>query len=275
MTTVAATDIDTGAPSARLVLVTPETARRWLARNVSNRNIRKSHVAGMAADMVAGLWQITGEAIKFDDQGRLIDGQHRLTAIADSGVSVNMLVVSGLRPEAQQVMDSGAKRNASDALAFAGRHNTVTLAAAGRLALAHEQGALRYPGCSVPNFTHSQIVQFVDLNPDLETAISLTGGWRLVGISRPAATAAALRLLRIDAGAARAFVEDVMESRTNGRGDPRAALIHRLNAAKNHRELFRPSAEMWCIFRAWNAVRAGDELKHIKFNSTYSWVDPQ
>ncbi len=52
-------------PSASVVMVDPETARRWLGRNTHNRRIRLRVVAAYARDMSAGNWHITGEAIKF------------------------------------------------------------------------------------------------------------------------------------------------------------------------------------------------------------------
>jgi hypothetical protein len=274
-TTLHTSAIEAGQPIARLVLITPETAERWLTRNTTNRKIRPHHVGNLASDMEAGMWQITGESIKFDNAGNLIDGQHRLSAIVRSGQAVTMLVVSGLLPESQKVMDSGAKRSASDALKLANRSNTTVLASAARLAIAHESGMFKYPGANVPTVTHSQIITFVDLNPDLADAVEMVNGWQVVGLSRSAAAAAALRLRRISVGDAEEFIGSVLESRTEGRGDARAALIRRLQMARVQRERLRPSAEMWCIFRTWNAWRTGEDLKLLKFTPSYSWIEPK
>ena len=46
--------------------------------------------------------------------GRSTDGQHRLEAIAKSGVGVWMLVVRGLMPESRADIDSGEKRLTND-----------------------------------------------------------------------------------------------------------------------------------------------------------------
>lgn len=274
-TILTTTAIEQGEPLAKIMLIGPETAERWLTLNKSNRRIRPNHVAVLAHDMRSGGWQITGEAIKFDKSGNLIDGQHRLSAIVESRIVCQMLVISGLQPEAQQVMDSGAKRTAADALGFAGHAHAAQLSAAARLCLAHERGELAHVNTVASGVSHSQVLQFIDLNPDIHDAVALTQGWRVVGFSHSAATAAALRLIRIDRELAERFFTDVMESRTTGRGDPRSALIHRFQTAKARRENVSRTAEMWCIFRCWNGVRTGESLKLLKFGPKSPWVEPR
>lgn len=74
--------------------ITPEIAREYLLSNRNNyRPISGTRVEAYAKDMKLGKWELNGEAIKFNKSGELVDGQHRLAAIAKSGVPVTMLVV--------------------------------------------------------------------------------------------------------------------------------------------------------------------------------------
>lgn len=84
-----------------LVEVTPQMAQEWLATNAkNNRDLSKVTVKRYANDMVKGQWMVTGEAIKFDRTGRLIDGQHRLQALIESKVPrLQMCVVRNLDAE--------------------------------------------------------------------------------------------------------------------------------------------------------------------------------
>lgn len=270
-------DILAGRPTAKLTLVTPETAERWLERNESNRNIRPAHVAAMARDMVAGHWQLTGEAIKFDTDGRLIDGQHRLTAVVLSGVGVQMLVVSGLRSESQQVMDTGAKRTAFDALGLRGdgTKNRVPLASAARLALAWDRGQIVRVTSGIPQSTNAEILAYVDLNPSLQDAVDDARQWTEVGRSRAVAAFALDRLRSIDRDAADRFYRDLMDYRTDGPGDPRLALLRRLHAADKTREILPHPMELYFIFRTWNAVRSGEQLKILKTHAKTPMVAPR
>src|SRR5439155_25117462 len=108
-------------PSVPTVVdVDPATASAWLQRNLHNRHLREEAVSSMARDMAAGRWQYTGEAVKFSKAGNLLDGQHRLAAVVKSETTIPILVVPGLPDSAQEVIDTGAKRTASDVLYLSG-----------------------------------------------------------------------------------------------------------------------------------------------------------
>ncbi|GGQ53922.1 hypothetical protein GCM10010195_06630 [Kitasatospora griseola] len=74
----------------------------------------------MAAAIIRGEWKLTHQGIAFDENGALVDGQHRLHAIIEANVSVKMLVVYGLSEDVFPVLDSGKSRSAADALLLTG-----------------------------------------------------------------------------------------------------------------------------------------------------------
>lgn len=96
------------------VLVTPELAKLYMMANIENRAVRPKHVSRLTTDMVEDRFAVTHQGIAFDDSGILIDGQHRLSAILESGKNQWMLVTTGLPSEAKRVVDGGAKRKAAD-----------------------------------------------------------------------------------------------------------------------------------------------------------------
>ena len=96
--------------------ITPFIAKIYLKANTDNRPLRPSHVKTLAYDMKNGHWQVTHQGIAFDDTGRLIDGQHRLHAIVEAGVPVEMSVTRGCSASAFSILDRGANRSASDIL---------------------------------------------------------------------------------------------------------------------------------------------------------------
>lgn len=91
--------------------ITPEMAQEYLKFNTENyRSINKFRVMSYASDMKNGKWQLNGEAIKFDETGKLIDGQHRLQAIVSAGVPAEMLVIREV-PEGTNLYDIGSNRS--------------------------------------------------------------------------------------------------------------------------------------------------------------------
>ena len=78
------------------VLVTPHHAEKWINNMRRNRPVSDRVVNQYARDMERGNWLLTHQGIAIDEDGQLIDGQHRLWAIVLTGKSVWMTVTTGL-----------------------------------------------------------------------------------------------------------------------------------------------------------------------------------
>jgi hypothetical protein len=109
------------------VEVTPDLAAQWLERNVLNRNVRKAEVSQLAKTMELGAWRLTAETLKFDGQGALLDGQHRLLAVVESGITVPFHVCEGLASDVKRHLDTGAKRSFGDVLKMDGEAHSALL----------------------------------------------------------------------------------------------------------------------------------------------------
>lgn len=100
--------------------VTPTKAAEWLEKEIeNNRNTNPHRVESYARQMLKGLWMSeTGETIKFNKAGMLIDGKHRLKAVIRSGVSIWFHVNYEIENDVINVIDSGFARNAGNVLAI-------------------------------------------------------------------------------------------------------------------------------------------------------------
>jgi len=102
------------------IVITPDIARHYLKMNTINRHISDVKVAQYVRDILNGRWKSdTAECIKFSNTGKLIDGQHRLTAIVKANTPVSMCVVEGLADDVFSVLDTGKSRNAGDSFKVA------------------------------------------------------------------------------------------------------------------------------------------------------------
>lgn len=111
-------------PRVDLINITPEMAQAILNEcNTNNRNVRSVVVGQYSRDMGNDNWIFDGMPIRFKTDGTLFDGQHRLSAIVNSGSSQNMVVVLGLDKDSQLVMDCGVKRTVKDNLSLARGYN--------------------------------------------------------------------------------------------------------------------------------------------------------
>lgn len=101
---------------AMVMTVTPQQALTWLEKNSSNRPLSHARIRQYVKDILDGNFGLTGEAIRFFEDGSLADGQHRLTSIVKACKSVETLVVFGLSKSVAAYIDTGKSRSAGDVL---------------------------------------------------------------------------------------------------------------------------------------------------------------
>lgn len=131
-----------GEPWAGVVTVTPRLARLWLLRNTANRPCRRAKVNHHRAQMDAGRWLLGTDAVGFRLDGPLVNGQHRLEAVAAGETAHEFVVAVGLDRDVFAVLDVGKGRTGGDALAVLGFPYSSSVAAVVRYAAFAEAGAL-------------------------------------------------------------------------------------------------------------------------------------
>jgi hypothetical protein len=96
-------------PVPTIESITPELAEQYLATQKINRAPTNYRVKDYADRMKRGEWHIS-QPIMFSEDGDLFDGQHRLMAVIESGVTCDFLVLRGLPSETRLYVDIGQTR---------------------------------------------------------------------------------------------------------------------------------------------------------------------
>lgn len=143
--------------------ITPSKAAEYLKFNRSNRRLIGNRVEFYAKQMEKGQWKLTGDSIKFNSQGYLVDGQHRLQAVVKSGVTIQCLVIRNLDKDIFDVLDTGRGRQAGDVLSAYGYGNVFLLASAGRFIYHFEHRIVP----SNPTLPNHDILETVNRHRDL------------------------------------------------------------------------------------------------------------
>ena len=120
---------------AEFIEISPTMATEFLKHNKRNRPVRESRVGRYAELMKDDDWLPSPDAIAFDYNGNLINGQHRLKGIKQSGTTKTCLVAFNLPPDAIKIADVGIKRSPSDVLAIEGFKRPHELGATIRLVI--------------------------------------------------------------------------------------------------------------------------------------------
>lgn len=250
-------------PTPEWVVVTPDVASEMLVSNTHNRNLKAKRFE-FAEDMRNGDWRPEiCDPIRFAPDGTLLDGQNRLHAVIDAGVSVPFLVVRNVPMDSQTVMDSGTPRRFSDALKLQGEDHHQTLAAVVRLAWEWERGVSYL---ARGRATNSQLSRFLDEHPELRDYS--TNKSRSVGDAchLPASIVGCLwwAFDKIDDEDAEFFFERLADDTNHHKSEPIHELRRTLhNAAEGARGARGQRDRVWMMavtIKAWNAYRAGETV---------------
>jgi hypothetical protein len=164
-----------------LEYVTPEIARKYLATvdPQKQRLLGMSRVMAFAREMKAGHWMLNHQGFAFDEDGNLIDGQHRCKAIEICGLTIPVLVtrgvvstmVNGVKLHAFDAIDIGYKRKMHESLAKRhGIQNSARVAAACRGVLIWATGIDK---CAI-----GSALEILKIYPDIKRLASESNKYR-------------------------------------------------------------------------------------------------
>jgi hypothetical protein len=255
-------------PTFQLEKITVDLAHAYLGDNTHNRNVRSGKVMAYATDMKTGRWVQNGDPIRFDINGTLIDGQHRLLAVIESGVPVEMFVVRGLSPKSQDTIDSGIPRKFADALKLRGFTEPALLGAATRSYYLWSIGVRRFGGTGAGVATSTPaLLNCLENNPWLQAEVPL---FRKLSAQAhlPSSITGALvyAFMTIDADDAEYFWERVCSDENHRQGDAIFTLRRTLLTSKDMRGSRNVTYLAAITVKAWNKYRAGETCHLLRFS---------
>lgn len=249
-----------------LVQVTPKLAAEWMEVNFMNRRIRATDVERYAADMKAGRWHLTGDPVKFDTEGVLSDGQHRLAAVVKSGITVPFYVARNLDPTARIVIDEGRKRVFSDDLAMNGQNRTVQTEALLRKILHWEKTqTVSMTGGSEKTSRAVLAERYPEFAQAIHRALEIANGYSKIPAGVPATGFVAWLLLR---GAPEDLICRYMQILSIGsldeQDEPLVALRDKLERDRTNAKVTgkrnNTGVAVWHMIRGWNAWINGEKI---------------
>lgn len=118
-------------PEVRWIEMTPDLAKKLLALNGHNRPLTDNRSEQYKADLLDDAWKPEAAThVGVSVKGGLINGQHQLTAVALSGVTMRMLVMVDVPEDAWMVFDNNSPRRLDHELAREGIKSASQCAAA-------------------------------------------------------------------------------------------------------------------------------------------------
>lgn len=244
--------------------ITPDVAASLLAANTNNRTLNRDAVDYYKSQMLTNQWRLNGETIKVGSNGVLLDGQHRLAAIMESGVTLEMPVCRDIHPDWVSTIDTGRQRKPADHLSIAGfRKDSSILAAAAAVCMNFDrEGKYVRDWKKTPAF---KIIDWVEKNKGLVASI----GRVPVSIGKlcPRSIAVAMHYTfssYYGAAQAEIFFDHLNSGAELKRGSPILALRSRLIEMKNQRVVMSSSNRTMIIYYFVQAFKAWLDNREIK-----------
>lgn len=253
--------------------ITPDVAAAMLERNMeTNRSVRTTYVHQLAHEMEQGRFVSgNGQTIVVTKDGVLIDGQHRLHAIVESGRTYEFPVATVDSANAFKTIDVGTPRRISDYYRSCPNANAV--ATVGKTMYCAEYGSLGVIGCMGgrldSNTTASKpaVIEYIDAN--LEAMVDLAGTarslYRALNYGSVVAFGALVGIVRLvgrDAALASFVSEYENMASTNATVSLLKATVVQRNI-KNRNDFAR------VLFEAYERYSRGDAIKRLSVGDHY------
>lgn len=263
------------------MLVTPDMASDWRTFRTyeHNRRVSPAVTQKYQRDMESGLWKLTRQGLIFDTAGKLIDGQHRMAALANSSEdlltkhygqpAIPFWVYPNEARDTFDAIDQGYKRQAAHLLHVP---NATVVAAGGRfLAALASQDVLGLP--RFQGITNTEVYATVRKWPELERHSSPIGMARLKtyipGAQHGAILAQAARTEFGTPERIQAWFDGIMSGVGLDERDPRLKLRNRFLISHNALKGTANRNTVYALItKAWNAFAQDEKINQLSWRTT-------
>lgn len=264
------TDIGLGV-QVRFVWLSQELALE-LQRLVpeDQRNIRPDHYDLLKRDNEDGFFTFNGATIVISRSGKVIDGQHRIKVVAETGIGYRTLIVRNVPDSAFTSIDTTARRSGADAIkAQCESSASITAAVIGHI-VRYREGKVHLKRFQVSPTRRS--MAFSE-HQEVERSVGVS---RLAGrmCGHPSAIAFCHFIFsEIDVEAADEFTERLGTGAGMEAGNPILVLREKLRVPKDPK--FPDSDIIHLTIKAWNAYRDGLTIRRIGIGPTEKMPKPK
>lgn len=248
----------------RLVDVTPQLAEEWLEKNEINRKLDTKRVRMYASAMRLGAWRVSNDDICMDPTGMLLNGQHRLHAVVQSGLTVPMFVKFNMPTETIGTMDRGKTRNYADHLRWRGEQSVALLGAALRLSLQLHLGIA--DGGTRGDADHDA---FLDKHPEIRDSVRLADRIKsYIVAATPSSIAAAHWIIgSVQPGSTEEverFFKQLANPTNQPDGSPVLAVNHRLITILQQQQKYHSRDYVYLFVQGWNLYATGTKAHNLR-----------
>ena len=255
----------------------PERLALMLENNKRNRKFNERNVSNLKETMSAGLWNENVAKINFTKDRMLDDGQHRLRAALEAGVTIRVMVTWGVEKETQHFTDRRGSRTLANDLEIDGYKNSLKLAAITRIVylrdvknytikmLLNKGFNTGVPDAMLYEFFKSHSEEIIAYS---KTVSNIYMSVRGLEINRDVINILGVEFSRINDEDAQNFWKSLRDGVYEDDDDPVKRLRERLvknGLSKTNKIPKNIMAAL--IIKAWNFYEQGESIKQLKYSS--------
>ena len=255
-----------------------EEALSLLSRKTENRTITEAHVDFLRGEMLNGRFVFNGATIVISKDGKLLDGQHRLTALSETDLRFDLIFVLDANEDVFKTIDTGKNRCAGDILSIENIKNANAIAAMIRKVMDEFRSKRKTGKSGTIKLSNSEVLDYYNKNKDeIEDAMEMCSrlyNKELKVITLSNAAAFLILFSRIDKSKAKSFIRElftgVKEDNSNASQTLRKRLLnYRISGVRLDdsllRALFIISFKAYCENRDLTKIQVSKDLKEYTF----------
>lgn len=265
---------------AKIMVIDIEKARCLMETNEDNRGLKRTVIDKINRDIRSERYYLNGETIVVSKLGKLLNGQHRLTSVIETGISIITWVIFGVPDECKTTFDQGTAKSAADFFKM------MRVVSSKEVALVVKLLLIFQPGTEVTNKDLASrriskqdiLVEYESLEKPIQYALK-TFGTSKYGKSMHAVAAITTAHVLISREIPKTLVDpffDVLIGDGSGieRLNPILWARTKLSEILGSRSKFEASSEfkLQVILRTWNAWIDGKKVSHLKMDNIYQRI---
>ena len=249
----------------RIEIITPCRARELLEANTRNRPVIKANLRRLCSEILNGNFKLNGETIKISKKGIILDGQHRLMAVVETGVEIQTIVVLGVDDDCFATIDQGTPRTLAAVLGIEKVENATICAALVPLTIKYLNN--QYPQQGGTAMSKVDCLNYFNANKnEITEAASFSGSSNLRRLITPAYLGLLYFIFnRIDANQCTLFFDNVNKGIGLDSDSPEYILRERLITIATSSSKEDPVTKCAYFIFSWNAFRKGKKMKLVRW----------
>ena len=249
--------------SFSIEMINSHTAKQILATNTKNRPLNKRNLAKISNALRSGHWKFNGDPIRISQNGELLDGQHRLSAIIQVDTAAPFVVIRGLSKTVFDTIDTNQPRTAADVFAINGEENASSLVSALRFV------DLATNDYQTNRYSNIQMQIMLEEHPLIRDSLDYIKGFKYQSLKIPIRILHGYHYLFAskDAALADVFVAKLLTGE-NVNAEETVYVLRNMIIANASRSLSASYTSKYLaaiICKAWNFTRKGRTIKVLKW----------